>query len=57
MVETFDEVTHDSIDINGNVDFFYFNNKYYALNINLLERAYGLEQVTKQFSGKMQPLI
>lgn len=54
---TLDEVTHDSIDINGNVDFFYFNNKYYALNINLLERAYGLEQVINNLAANATPYI
>ncbi|HEM8233708.1 TPA: Kiwa anti-phage protein KwaB-like domain-containing protein [Klebsiella aerogenes] len=54
---TLDEVTHDSIDINGNVDFFYFNNKYYALNINLLERAYGLEQVINNLAANATPHI
>ncbi|MYO85954.1 DUF4868 domain-containing protein [Salmonella enterica subsp. enterica serovar Typhimurium] len=54
---TLDEVTHDSIDINGNVDFFYFDNKYYALNINLLERAYGLEQVINNLAANATPHI
>ncbi|VAE68495.1 Uncharacterised protein [Enterobacter hormaechei] len=54
---TLDEVTHDSIDINGNVDFFYFNNKYYALNINLLERSYGLEQVINNLAANATPYI
>jgi len=54
---TLDEVSHDSIDINGNVDFFYYNNKYYALNINLLERAYGLEQVINNLAANATPHI
>ncbi|QUG75432.1 DUF4868 domain-containing protein [Erwinia sp. E602] len=54
---TLDEVSHDSIDINGNVDFFYFNNKYYALNISLLERAYGLEQVINNLAANATPHI
>lgn len=54
---TLDEVNHDSIDINGNVDFFYFNNKYYALNINLLERVYGLEQIINNLAATATPHI
>ncbi|MCU7064281.1 DUF4868 domain-containing protein [Serratia ureilytica] len=54
---TLTEVDHDSIDINGTVDFFYFNNKYYALNINLLERAYGLEQVINNLAANATPHI
>lgn len=54
---TLDEVTYDSIDINGNVDFFYFNNKYYALNISLLERSYGLEQVINNLAANATPHI
>ncbi|MBK0003390.1 Kiwa anti-phage protein KwaB-like domain-containing protein [Erwinia sp. S38] len=54
---TLDEVSHDSIDINGNVDFFYFNNKYYVLNISLLERAYGLEQVINNLAANATPHI
>ncbi|SFQ98917.1 protein of unknown function [Enterobacter sp. kpr-6] len=54
---TLDEVNHDSIDINGSVDFFYFNNTYYALNISLLERVYGLEQVINNLAANATPHI
>jgi len=54
---TLDEVNHDSIDINGNVDFFYFSGTYYALNISLLERFYGLEQVINNLAANATPHI
>lgn len=54
---TLDEVNHDSIDINGGVDFFYFNGTYYALNISLLERVYGLEQIINNLAANATPHI
>ncbi|MFT2789710.1 Kiwa anti-phage protein KwaB-like domain-containing protein [Serratia sp. T13T92] len=54
---TLDKVTHDSIDINDTIDFFFFENKYYALNIKLLERMYGLESVIDNLANNATPLI
>lgn len=54
---TLDKITHDSIDINDTIDFFFFQNKYYALNIKLLERMYGLESVIDNLANNSTPLI
>ncbi len=54
---TLDKITHDSIDINDTIDFFLFQNKYYALNIKLLERMYGLESVIDNLANNSTPLI
>ena len=54
---TLDKITHDSIDINDTIDFFFFQNKYYALNIKLLERMYGLESVIDNLATNSTPLI
>ncbi|UXB12954.1 DUF4868 domain-containing protein [Aeromonas dhakensis] len=54
---TLDKITHDSIDINDTVDFFLFKKKYYALNIKLLERMYGLESVIDNLANQSTPLI
>ncbi|MBJ6584344.1 Kiwa anti-phage protein KwaB-like domain-containing protein, partial [Enterobacter roggenkampii] len=44
-------------DINDTIDFFFFQNKYYALNIKLLERMYGLESVIDNLANNSTPLI
>ena len=54
---TLDKITHDSIDINDTIDFFFFQNKYFALNIKLLERMYGLESVIDNLASNSTPLI
>lgn len=54
---TLDEVKYDVIDINGTVDFFLFNGVYYAINIPLLERSYGLEQVIDNLVAIATPSV
>lgn len=54
---TLKKVSYDSIDINDTIDFFYFNNKYYSLNISLLERFYGLEKVIDNLAASATPMI
>ena len=54
---TLDKVSYDSIDINDTIDFFYFSGTFYAINIGLLERFYGLERVIDNLAGAATPLI
>lgn len=54
---TLDKIDYDSIDINGNIDFFYFNSKYYCIDIKVLERNYGLEQVINNMASQSIPSI
>ncbi len=54
---TLDRVNHDSIDINNTIDFFYYSSNFYAINIGLLERFYGLEQVIDNLANSATPLI
>ena len=54
---TLTKVPYDSIDINDTIDFFYFENKHYALNIALLERFYGLEKVIDNLAASATPMI
>lgn len=54
---TLDKVSYDSIDINDTIDFFFFSGKFYALNIALLERFYGLERVIDNLANAATPLI
>lgn len=54
---TLDRVTNDSIDINNTIDFLYFNKVFYVINVNLLERFYGLEAVIDNLAKKATPLV
>jgi len=54
---TLGKVNHDAIDINDTIDVFYFGGKFYTLNLALLERYYGLEQVIDNLAHSATPLI
>lgn len=54
---TLDKVAHDSIDINDTVDFFFFSGRFYTLNVALLERFYGLEQVIDNLAHSATPMV
>lgn len=54
---TLDKVAHDSIDINDTVDFFYISGKFYTLNVALLERFYGLEQIIDNLAHSATPMV
>ncbi|ECG1093417.1 DUF4868 domain-containing protein, partial [Salmonella enterica subsp. enterica] len=54
---TLGTVDYDVIDINNTIDFFYFNGVYYAINISLLERSYGLKQVIDNIASLITPDI
>jgi len=54
---TLGTVDYDVIDINNTIDFFYFNGNYYAINISLLERSYGLKQVIDNIASSITPAI
>ncbi|WP_207848966.1 MULTISPECIES: Kiwa anti-phage protein KwaB-like domain-containing protein [unclassified Pseudomonas] len=54
---TLGKVDYDAIDINDTVDVFYFAGKFYTLNVALLERFYGLEQVINNLAHAATPLV
>jgi len=54
---TLKTVNYNVIDINNTIDFFYFNNNYYAINISLLERSYGLKNVIDNIASSIVPAI
>jgi hypothetical protein len=54
---TLDKVQNDSIDINDTIDALFFSNKFYSLNVGLLERFYGLQQVIDNLAHSATPMI
>ena len=54
---TLDKVKNDAIDISDTIDVFYFSNKFYTLNVGLLERLYGLQQVIDNLAHSATPMI
>lgn len=55
--ETLKKVNLDIIDINNQIDLFYFENKFYTLNIYLLENFYGLINVINNIAANVTPSI
>lgn len=54
---TLGKVDYDAIDINDTIDVFYYGGKFYTLNLSLLERFYGLEQIINNLAHSATPLI
>jgi hypothetical protein len=54
---TLDKVNLEIIDINNTIDIFYYDNKFFTLNVNLLENKYGLMNVIQNIANQTVPKI
>lgn len=54
---TLDKVNLEIIDINNTIDIFYYDKKFFTLNVNLLENKYGLMNVIQNIANKTVPEI